>query len=86
MRTYIAALAAGVLINVIYSLLGIRSPAPPVVALVGLLGVLLGEQALPAVKRVLARERLSVEWIESDCVPHVFGRLPTRPEKKEMRT
>jgi XapX domain-containing protein len=86
MRMYIAALAAGVVVGVIYSLLGVRSPAPPVVALVGLFGILLGEQALPALKRVVARERISVEWIKSDCAPHVFGRLPTRPEKKEMQT
>eukprot|EP01041_Mallomonas_annulata_P041760 gene41760-65904_t len=33
------------LIGSIYSLLGVRSPAPPIIALMGLLGILLGEQA-----------------------------------------
>jgi XapX domain-containing protein len=40
------ALAVGLLVGGIYALLGVRSPAPPVVALVGLLGMLLGEQAV----------------------------------------
>ena len=34
----------------IYGLLNVRSPAPPYVALLGLLGILLGEQAAAAVK------------------------------------
>ena len=35
-------LAAGVLVGLIYALLNVRSPAPPAVALVGLLGMLIG--------------------------------------------
>ncbi|UXY08767.1 XapX domain-containing protein [Kosakonia sp. ML.JS2a] len=38
--------AAGVLMGVIYALLKVRSPAPPAIALVGLLGMLLGEQLI----------------------------------------
>jgi XapX domain-containing protein len=44
MRVYLLSLGAGLLVGVIYSLLNVRSPAPPVVALVGLLGMLIGEQ------------------------------------------
>jgi len=40
MRLYLLSLGAGVLVGVVYSLLDVRSPAPPVVALVGLLGML----------------------------------------------
>lgn len=50
MKAYLTALAAGVLIGGIYGLLNVRSPAPPYVALLGLLGILLGEQAITAVK------------------------------------
>ena len=39
MKNYLLSLAAGVLFGVIYGLLNIRSPAPPVVALVGLFGI-----------------------------------------------
>lgn len=52
--SYLASLAAGLLVGLVYSLLGVRSPAPPTIALIGLLGILLGEQALPAAKRIWA--------------------------------
>lgn len=43
-KIYLISLAVGVLAGVLYGLLNVRSPAPPIVALVGLLGILLGEQ------------------------------------------
>lgn len=52
--SYLASLAAGLLAGFLYSLLGVRSPAPPTIALIGLLGILLGEQALPTAKRIWA--------------------------------
>ena len=39
-------LGIGVLVGVAYGLLKVRSPAPPPVALVGLLGMLLGQQLI----------------------------------------
>ncbi|NLS08327.1 XapX domain-containing protein [Rhizobium sp. P32RR-XVIII] len=77
MKLYIMSLGAGILVGVIYSLLNVRSPAPPVIALVGLFGILIGEQAVPVVKRVFSSEPLSVSWFNAHCVPHVFGELPT---------
>ena len=53
MKIYVVSLLAGVLAGGLYALLGVRSPAPPVVALVGLLGMLLGEQGLTIGMRVL---------------------------------
>jgi xanthosine utilization system XapX-like protein len=55
------------------------------VALAGLLGIPLDEQVLPALRRVLARERIGIEWIKTGCVPPILGRLP-QPEKREMQT
>lgn len=40
---YLLSLLAGVAVGVFYGVSGIRSPAPPVIALVGLLGMLAGE-------------------------------------------
>jgi XapX domain-containing protein len=54
MRLYLASLGAGLLVGVIYSLMNVRSPAPPVVALVGLLGILAGEQVVPLARQMLA--------------------------------
>jgi XapX domain-containing protein len=79
MKMYLVSLAAGLLVGVIYGLLNVRSPAPPVVALVGLLGILLGEQVAPIAKRIMAGHSVTVSWMRSECRPHVFGELPARP-------
>jgi len=78
MKLYLVALGVGILVGAIYGLLNVRSPAPPVVALVGLLGMLIGEQVVPVAKRLIAGEPITAAWIKSDCVPHVFGSLPTK--------
>ena len=54
MKPYLLSLGAGLLIGVIYSLIGVRSPAPPIIALIGLAGILAGEQIVPAAKRWIA--------------------------------
>jgi XapX domain-containing protein len=76
MRVYVVSLAAGLLVGVIYSLLNVRSPAPPVVALVGLMGILIGEQVIPVGKQLLAGASLRMAWHQSQCGDHVFGQLP----------
>lgn len=53
MKPYLLSLGAGLLVGVVYSLLGVRSPAPPAIALLGLLGILLGEQAAPLAWRLI---------------------------------
>ena len=78
MRLYLLSLAAGVLVGVIYSLLNVRSPAPPLVALIGLLGILVGEQLLPVGQRLLAGCDLPSAWRRSACTVHLFGTLPGR--------
>lgn len=51
MRIYILSLSVGILVGAIYSLLEVRSPAPPFVALIGLGGMLLGEKILPLIAK-----------------------------------
>jgi XapX domain-containing protein len=46
MAPYILSTALGLGVGVAYGLFGVRSPAPPVIALLGLLGMLVGEQAV----------------------------------------
>lgn len=80
MKVYVLSLAAGVLVGVIYSLLHVRSPAPPLVALVGLLGILVGEQLPPLVKQLWSREAVSTSsnsWLRDQVKPHMCGQLPT---------
>ncbi|ADI78330.1 hypothetical protein Pvag_pPag30261 (plasmid) [Pantoea vagans C9-1] len=49
MNPLLLSLAAGVLIGVLYGLLKVRSPALPAIALVGLLGMLLGGALVQAI-------------------------------------
>jgi XapX domain-containing protein len=53
MESYLVSLGAGTLIGLIYGAIKVRSPAPPLVALVGLLGMTIGAQAIPAVEKLL---------------------------------
>lgn len=53
MKPLIIALAVGLLVGAFYGSLNVRSPAPPYVALLGLLGILLGEQGVQSVRRHL---------------------------------
>lgn len=76
MKMYLLSLGAGLLVGVIYSLLNVRSPAPPVIALIGLLGILIGEQSVPLARRVLSGEPINLSWFNLQCVPHIFGHLP----------
>jgi XapX domain-containing protein len=50
MRSYLASLILGVAVGVVYGLVKVRSPAPPAIALLGLLGMLAGEQAVSLVR------------------------------------
>jgi XapX domain-containing protein len=44
MKVLTASFAVGLLVGVFYGLIRVKSPAPPIVALLGLLGMVLGEQ------------------------------------------
>ena len=76
MQSYLISLGTGVLVGVVYGLLNVRSPAPPVIALVGLLGILAGEQVVPLAKRLVAAEHISIGWLKRECAPRVLGTLP----------
>ncbi len=52
MRLYLLSLAIGIAVGVVYALLGVRSPAPPIVALLGLLGMLAGEHAVEKLREL----------------------------------
>jgi len=47
LMNYLLSLAIGLFVGVIYGALDFRSPAPPAIALVGLMGMLLGEKLWP---------------------------------------
>jgi len=74
MKAYLISLATGLMVGVIYNLLDVRSPAPPVIALLGLLGILVGEQIPPLIKSAWLKEPLAQSWLHQ-VRPHVFGSL-----------
>ncbi len=53
MKIYLLSLAMGLLVGVLYYVLNVKSPAPPLVALVGLLGIVIGEQILPLIRNLM---------------------------------
>lgn len=55
MKDYLFSFVIGCGVGVLYSALRVKSPAPPLVALVGLLGMVLGEGGLVWIKATLAK-------------------------------
>ena len=53
MKIYLLSLAVGLLVGVLYYVLNVKSPAPPLVALIGLLGMVIGEQLIPLVRNLM---------------------------------
>jgi XapX domain-containing protein len=76
MKAYAISLAIGVLVGIIYGLLGVRSPAPPLIALAGLLGILIGEQAVPLTKHLIAGHPPAIAWQKAGAGAKALGRLP----------
>jgi XapX domain-containing protein len=88
MKIYLVSLGTGVLVGLIYNLLQVRSPAPPFIALVGLLGMLMGEQAIPVGKLLIHGPESLHIWTGSRQAEHTprdgeLGRddQPLRPAK-----
>ncbi|MGN6579691.1 MAG: XapX domain-containing protein [Bordetella sp.] len=78
MKLYILSLGAGLLVGIVYSLLHVRSPAPPLVALVGLLGILIGEQVIPVGKQLIHGSAFCAACDKTQATDHVLGQLPGR--------
>lgn len=71
MKLYALSLGAGLLVGVVYSLLQVRSPAPPLVALVG-------EQIVPVGRHLLQGMDLRSACSKTQATEHVLGELPGR--------
>lgn len=54
MKLYLVSLAVGLLVGVLYYVLNVKSPAPPLIALCGLLGMVIGEQLIPLIKNLIS--------------------------------
>jgi XapX domain-containing protein len=70
---YWMSIGAGIFVGIIYGLINVRSPAPPAIALVGLLGILIGEQCVPVAKRLVQGVPLTKAWFAAECIPKISG-------------
>lgn len=62
---YLISLGVGMGIGLLYSLLRVQSPAPPLIALLGLLGMVIGEHAIPTIKSQLAATNPAIEQVHA---------------------
>jgi len=85
MKPYFFSMLAGMLAGAVYGAIDVHSPAPPVAALTGLLGMLAGEQILPVARRLLAGLKPSTAWREAKCGDHMFGALPGNRASEDSR-
>ena len=58
---YIISLGVGFGVGLLYWLLKVQSPAPPLIALAGLLGMVLGEHAIPVVNAQFFAQTATVQ-------------------------
>jgi XapX domain-containing protein len=86
MKSYMIALAIGVLVGVIYGVLRVRSPAPPVVALVGLLGMLAGEQLVPIARNLIAAGPPGLSQLRDRCAQGIARCFRTSGEQADPAT
>jgi XapX domain-containing protein len=75
--SYLISLGAGLVVGLLYYFSRVQSPAPPLVALAGLLGIVIGEHAIPFVQaqlhtpqaqtRAAAPEIVTAAKVEPSC-------------------
>jgi XapX domain-containing protein len=53
MKAHVLSLIVGTIVGVTYGVLRVRSPAPPTVALIGLFGMLAGEELIMLIRNML---------------------------------
>jgi XapX domain-containing protein len=82
LKIFLISFASGLLVGVFYSLLQVRSPAPPVEALIGLLGILIGEQVVPVFRSLTLREAKSEHVVLRSCADHVLGEMPSAHRRR----
>lgn len=79
-KPFAISLAVGMLVGGLYALLNTRSPAPPIIALLGLLGMLAGEALVS-----WAKQRMTLAEAKEHCLHKKdFATTPaTEAEKVE---
>ncbi|WOD20135.1 DUF1427 family protein [Paraburkholderia kirstenboschensis] len=79
---YIISLGVGFGVGLLYWLLKVQSPAPPLIALAGLLGMVLGEHAIPVVKAQFFAQSAAVEAASPSSALPVPAPMPDGSTQK----
>ena len=82
---YLISLGAGILAGLLYGLIDVRSPAPPAIALVGLLGMLVGEQIVPVARRLIDGQPIPRAWFAGECQPKITGVQAKQPNTETRK-
>jgi XapX domain-containing protein len=71
MKALLISFIVGLFVGVIYGVIRVKSPAPPILALIGLLGMVLGEQSVGWIltKRIPATNVASAHIVR-ECKDH----------------
>jgi len=80
-KPYAISLAIGLVVGVIYALLNTRSPAPPVIALLGLLGMLLGETVTSWIKAKMTLSEAAAHCLQDKTFAGALG--AQKPDDKK---
>ncbi|WP_312239784.1 DUF1427 family protein [Pantoea sp.] len=83
MSAGLISLGAGIVIGLLYALLKVRSPAPPAIALVGLLGMLIGEQLTVA---LLHQHGAHTTLIRHEIFSQTPADTPSAPDRRYTQT
>ena len=75
LKTYSVSLSVGILAGLVYAVLDVNSPAPPIIALVGLLGMQVGEHDIQLIKKIIKREPVNFHWVRHEY-HHNIGDTP----------
>lgn len=78
-KPYAISLAIGVLFGGLYALLNIHSPAPPIIALLGILGVLAGESLMSCAKPLMTLRDVVVPCLDGKD----FATAPTKRKERQ---
>jgi len=82
MKVLLVSFAVGLLVGVLYGVIRVKSPAPPIVALLGLLGMVLGEQ----LGSWILTQRVTLKQAASAClVAKRWDQPPTAQPVVELR-
>lgn len=83
---YLISLGIGLGVGVLYALLGTRSPAPPVIALLGLLGMLIGETAVTWAKNKLTTREAAAQCLDGKSFAVAVNTAPKPGSPPGTRT